>query len=153
MEQKYVKIQELLPIIKEKLENNGEVTFTPFGHSMLPLFRDGKDSVILSKLNRKLKKNDLPLYQRNDGQIVLHRVIKICKNGDFVARGDNQIIKEKNIKQQQVIAIVKRFKRKQKEYTINMKRYTLYCGVWNFIFPLRWLIRKTHRLFSKMFKS
>ncbi len=153
MEQKYVKIQELLPIIKEKLENDGEVTFTPFGHSMLPLFRDGKDSVILSKLDRKLKKNDLPLYQRNDGQIVLHRVIKVCKNGDFIARGDNQIIKEKNIKQQQVIAIVKRFKRKQKEYTIDLKGYKLYCGFWNFIFPLRWLIRKTHRLFSKMFKS
>jgi len=152
MEQKYVKIQDLIPIIQEKLENDGEVTFTPFGHSMLPLFRDGKDSVVLSKQDRKLKKNDLPLYQRNDGQIVLHRVIKVCKNGNFVARGDNQIIKEKNIKQEQVIAIVKRFKRKKKEYTIDMKRYTLYCWFWNFIFPLRWITEKIKRLFSKIFK-
>ncbi len=152
MEEKYVKMGELLPLIQEKIKNNGQVIFTPFGHSMLPLLKDGKDTVILTKLNRKLKKNDLPLYQRNDGQVVLHRVLKVYKNGEFNTRGDNQIVSEKKVKQEQIIAIVTCLIKNQKEYSIEDKKYSFYCWFWDFIFPLRWLIKKANRLLRKIFK-
>ena len=47
---------------------------------MLPLLREGVDSVMLS-LAEEIKKYDMVLYQRDDGQFVLHRVVGIEDSG------------------------------------------------------------------------
>ena len=52
--------EELMPLIKERLASGGKVRYLPFrGVSMLPMLRQGKDSVELSPLPPKLKKYDL----------------------------------------------------------------------------------------------
>ena len=40
---------------------------------MLPMLREGKDSVVLSKISEPLRKYDVVLYQRRNGQYVLIR--------------------------------------------------------------------------------
>ena len=91
-EKKYivkVHMDDLVPIIKEHLAQGQSVTFSPKGISMLPMLRQGKDTVTLSPIVGKLKKYDLPLYQRQDGKYVLHRIVKV-KDGFFTMAGDNQ---------------------------------------------------------------
>ena len=44
-------------------------------------------------------------YKRENGQYVLHRLIKI-KNDNLIFRGDNQFINENDIKENQIIAKV-----------------------------------------------
>lgn len=156
MNQKFIHLKELMPIIIEKLNNDGEVIFTPNGISMRPMLEGGRDIVTLSKVNRKLKKYDLPLYQRNDGKYILHRVVKVCKNGTYTMRGDNQIYNEKGITDEQIIAVVTRFVRKGKEYNVTNISYRFYCVFWSFIrliklsFDLfKRLIRKVFRIFKK----
>lgn len=75
-------------LIKEAISSDGEFRLYPRGTSMMPLLREGIDSVLLKK-PEGVSKNDIVLYKRSNGQFVLHRVIKI-KNGEYVMCGDNQ---------------------------------------------------------------
>jgi len=63
------------------------------GISMEPLFRAG-DLVILQKPN-DLKIGDVIVYKKNDGTLVIHRIIDVayCQNGVFyIVLGDNNPI-------------------------------------------------------------
>ena len=72
-------LDDMMPTIRQTLAQGKNVTFTPGGVSMLPMLRPNRDSVTLSPLPRQLKKYDLPLYRRNNGRYVLHRVVKVGK--------------------------------------------------------------------------
>lgn len=116
-----------MPLIRERLAAGESVRFSPHGTSMLPLLKDGRDQVILSPLPDKLKKYDLPLYQRENGQYVLHRIVKV--RDDYTCMGDNQFVPEKEIRHDQMIAVVTHFVRKGKEYPTESFRYKAYCRV------------------------
>ena len=73
---------------EEELDKKGILVYTNKGNSMYPLIRQGKDVLIIKKCNTRLKKMDVPLYKRESGQYVLHRIIKVNEN-DYVIRGDN----------------------------------------------------------------
>ncbi|MBO5726751.1 MAG: S24/S26 family peptidase, partial [Clostridia bacterium] len=87
-----VRLEELLPVLETVLQEGGEITFTPRGNSMRPMLKGGVDVITLKRFNRPLKKYALPLYRRENGQFVLHRVVGKNKDG-YVMRGDNQLDK------------------------------------------------------------
>lgn len=105
MKELELSVAEMLPLMLEVLESGGEFRFYPRGTSMLPLLRQGVDSVILRSFGT-IKKNDICLYRRNNGEFVLHRVVKCCKDGTLCFRGDNQSVTECGIRREQVIAKV-----------------------------------------------
>lgn len=51
---KDVNLDDVMQIIAEKLDAGGTVTFNPRGTSMLPMLRDGDDTVVLSKPKGRL---------------------------------------------------------------------------------------------------
>ena len=106
-ETEYVtRLDALMPLIRERLEAGQTVRFSPMGISMLPMLRQGKDSVVLSPVPEKLKKYDLPLYRRPDGQYVLHRIAEV---GDtYTCIGDNQFRMEPGVEHGQILALVDR---------------------------------------------
>ena len=125
---KAVHLQQMMPLVVEALEKGGSVKFQPKGTSMLPMLRQGKDSVVLSPLPERLKRYDLPLYRRQDGSFVLHRIVEV---GDtFTCLGDNQFIPEPGITRQQLIGIVSGFYRGEKYYAVSQWRYRVYCCLW-----------------------
>ena len=75
---------ELLPLMREILQSGGEFRLFPQGTSMLPLLRQGVDSVVLRTENN-IKKGDICLYQRNNGDFVLHRVVKLGQDAGSTA--------------------------------------------------------------------
>lgn len=91
--------------MKEVIESGGEFTFYPHGTSMLPLIRQGKDQVVLVK-PENIKVGDMVFYQRDNGQFVLHRLVKIAKN-QYVMCGDNQYDLEYGITDKHILAKVK----------------------------------------------
>ncbi len=124
------------------------------GRSMRPLFREGKDVVIVEKCVRPTKKLDVVLYGRG-GKCVLHRVIK--KQGEInLIRGDNTYQIER-IPDSQIIGILMEFDRGKRHYTVNGFGYKLYSRLWNTIYPLRhayvflrpYFIRGIRRLIPK----
>lgn len=128
-------LEEMLPLIKECLSAGQSVKFSPRGISMLPMIVQGRDSVTLSSPPEKLKKFDIPLYRREDGHFVLHRVVKV---GDtYTCIGDNQFKKETGIAHSQVIAVITAFTRKGKTYAVSHFGYRLYCVFWHYSRLLR----------------
>ena len=100
-------LNDLLPFIEEAFNMGKDFQIPITGTSMLPLLVRGRDFVKIVKCERKLKKGDIPLYRRDDGHFVLHRVVKIEKDGTYTMCGDNQIILEKGITDKNIIGLVK----------------------------------------------
>ena len=123
---KEVALDSIIDIIEEKLRSGGTVTFTPSGESMLPMLRDGKDVVVLSKPRGRLRLYDVPLYRRENGQFVLHRVIDFDSDGSYVMCGDNEFRREHGIRDSQIIGVLIAFHRKGKPYRVDSLRYRLY---------------------------
>lgn len=146
---KTVSMDEIMPLIREQIENNGEVTFTPKGNSMMPMLRNNKDTVTLKKAEFPLRKYDLPLFIREDGSYVLHRVVRI-EDDAYVMRGDNQFADEHGITKEQIIGIVHSFKRKNKRYDCKSKVYCCYCRVWVNSVKIRKYIRLLRRIIGKI---
>lgn len=131
-----IQLDELMPIIRERLAAGESVRFSPHGTSMLPMLKDGRDQVIISPLPDKLKKYDLPLYQRKNGQYVLHRIVKV--RDTYTCIGDNQFVTEPGLCHEQMIAVVTGFIRKGKEYSTECLRYKAYCRFWCAVRPFRY---------------
>ena len=128
----------LMPLIKERLSVGQSVRFGPKGTSMLPMLRQGIDNVVLSPLPGKLKKYDLPLYQRADGSYVLHRIVKAKET--YTCIGDNQFILEPGVRHDQMIGVVTAFYRDKKRVDVTQLSYRLYCRLWHITrFPRRYL--------------
>lgn len=100
-----VNLKEFWPVMKEVIESGGEFTFYPHGTSMLPLVREGIDQVVLTKADN-VKKGDAVFYLRDNGQFVLHRIVKI-RNGEYVMCGDNQVALEYGITEKHILAKMK----------------------------------------------
>lgn len=123
-----VQLDDLMPLIRERLAAGQSIRFSPRGISMLPMLRQESDSVVLSPLPEKLKKYDLPLYQRNDGKYILHRVVDAGET--YTCMGDNQFVPEPGLRQEQMIAVVTAFYRGEKMHSVKEPGYWLYCRVW-----------------------
>lgn len=128
-----------MPLIKESLRSGKTVKFSPRGTSMLPMLRQGIDNVVLASPPEKLKKYDLPLYQRDNGQYVLHRIVRAGER--YTCTGDNQFALERGLRHDQMIAVVVAFTRGDKRYDVSDFRYWLYCRFWHYSRPIRHLWR------------
>ena len=146
---KIVSMNALIPLMREQIENGGEVIFTPKGISMMPLLRDNKDTVTLKKAEMPLKKYQIALYERKNGKHVLHRVVGV-KDNCYLMRGDNQFFDEAGIKNEQIIAVVSEFTRKGSKYKCDEKRYRLYCVLWVNTVIVRRLLRKIKRFAGRV---
>ena len=102
-------LNDLLPFIEAAFSMGKDFQIPITGTSMLPLLVQGRDFVKIVKCERKLEVGDVPLYRRDDGHFVLHRVVKIENDGTYTMCGDNQIILEKGITDKHIIGIVKTF--------------------------------------------
>ena len=153
-----VQLDQMMPLIRERLAAGETVQFTTRGISMYPLLRNGKDQVVLAPLPETLKKYDLPLYQRDNGHYILHRIVKVGET--FTCVGDHQYVVEKGVRQDQMIAIAVGFYRKGKYLDAKSFRYRFYSRFWHWTRPIRYLwmrikgywsagIRRIKKLFKK----
>lgn len=125
-----MRLEFLMPLIQESLAAGKTVRFSPRGISMLPMLRQGIDSVILSPLPEKLSKYDLPLYQRDDGHYILHRIVSAGET--YTCIGDNQFVLEHGVRHDQMIALVTAFTRGGREIAVTDPGYRLYCRFWHY---------------------
>lgn len=143
-----VQLDDIMPLIREQLAAGQSVQFSPKGTSMLPMLRQGIDTVILSPLPSCLRKYDLPLYQRENGQYVLHRVVS--GGGTYTCIGDNQFAYEKGLTHGQMIALVTAFTRNGREHSVREMSYRLYCRFWHYSRPIRYVWRRGKEKLKRM---
>ena len=124
---------------EEQLRKNGKLIYTNKGDSMMPLIRQDRDLLVIVPAQGRLKKYDVPLYRRDDGKYVLHRILKVRRE-DYVICGDNRWKKEYGISDRHVIGVLSAVVRDGKELSVNDRRYRLYVHLWCDFFPVRALL-------------
>lgn len=130
--------------IEAEIEKHGTGIFTNVGDSMMPLLRQRRDIIHISKVEGRLKKYDVPLYKRDNGQYVLHRILKVREN-DYVICGDNRTGLEEGITDRHIIGVMTGVSRDGKFLSVNDKKYKLYVMLWGG--------RKSYRIFLLRVKS
>ena len=137
MNKQEIFMSDAIDVIDEVVGSGGEFRLYPKGTSMLPLIREGRDSVILKlRKDGSVKKHDIVLYKRDNGAFVLHRVMRIEKDGSFVMCGDNQYKLEYGITKAHVHGYVSGIYREDKYRGDESFWYKLYVCLWCFM-PLR----------------
>ena len=71
--------QSMNKTFEEIISEQGRLVYTSVGDSMSPLIREN-DLLVIEPVKEPLKVGDIPLYKRDSGQYVLHRIVKIKSN-------------------------------------------------------------------------
>ncbi|MBR6419457.1 MAG: S24/S26 family peptidase [Oscillospiraceae bacterium] len=130
---------------EDVIAHDGRLVYTNVGDSMLPLIRQGRDLLIIEKPHGRLKKYAVPLYRRDSGQYVLHRVLKV-RDSDYVICGDNRYNKEYGITDRHIIGVLTAVVRDGREIPVTALRYRLCVHLWCDFFPVRALILKAKKI-------
>lgn len=136
---------------RSELEKHGKLIYTNVGDSMMPLIKQGRDVLIIQKTDGRLKKYDVPLYQRDSGQYVLHRILKVRKN-DYVICGDNRYHKETGITDRHIIGVLTGIIRNDREISVRDLRYRIYLHLWCDFFPIRAFLIKVRNFLKRRLK-
>ena len=118
-----------LSALCEAAEEGKTVSTVVTGGSMSPFLCGGRDYVFLEKPRKKLKKGDIVLFLRENGDFVLHRITKIRKDGYYLS-GDRQTASEGPINEGQIRCVAVKVRRKGKILTPKNIRWKFYSLLW-----------------------
>ena len=143
---------------EELLKMQDEVMTRTKGASMRPLLRQGRDIVVIKRPQFPLKAGDVPLYRvKGKEELVLHRILRVKKDGTYIIRGDNLFLKE-YVKESQIVGVMKAFYREGRYCDCEKSRkYKLYIVLNRVSYPLRYLWKCMVRpmlvkVYKKIFK-
>ena len=129
----------------QALIENEEISVLTLGCSMRPMLRQHKDIVVIKRIDCKLKKGDVVLYPGNNDQYILHRIMRVRKDG-YVIRGDNNYFTEYGITDSNIVGVLKEFYRNGKYVNCaSSKGYKLYIFYIRHSYYLRYLWKKIIR--------
>jgi len=106
------------------------------GSSMSPFLIHQRDAVRLQKPDHPPIPGDIVLYQRENGQFILHRICRM-KNGFYYLAGDNQTILEGPVPPEQILAVVTAVCRKGQWFEAEDPRWQFFAIFWRRILCLR----------------
>ena len=109
--------------IEELLKQEGKFLGPTKGVSMLPMLKEGRDTIVVYPKKGRLAPYDVALYKRGEDYI-LHRVISVTDWG-YIIRGDNCYYDEK-IKEDRVIGVLGEYFKGDKHVLLTDKEYIKY---------------------------
>lgn len=119
-----------------EISEKGKLVYTNVGDSMMPLIKQGRDLLIIERASGRLKKYDVPLYKRDSGQYVLHRILKVRRD-DYVICGDNRYKKEYGITDRNIVGVLTGIVRNGREISVKDFGYRVYVHIWCDFFIIR----------------
>ena len=128
--------------IKPLLDEGQNLEIHPTGTSMFPLL-ESRDSVLLKPLRDvcKVKKNDILLYRRESGLLVLHRLCKVKEDGYYFV-GDNQTEVEGPLQASALLAVTTDICRHGRWFSVKHPVYRFFSRLWLLLRPVRPLISR-----------
>ena len=120
--------------IEEIIRLNGKYVGPTMGVSMLPMLKEGRDTIDVSAKTERLKRLDDALYKR-DGKYILHRVLQPI-DGGYIIRGDN-CYEDENIPEDAVFGVLTEFFQKDKHTFVDDKKYLKYVKKRLKSYPIR----------------
>lgn len=134
---------------EEILARDGRLVYRNAGDSMNPMIREGKDLLVIRPAAGRLKWLDIPLYRRDSGEAVLHRIILVRKGG-YVCCGDNRYRPETGVRDRQVIGVLASVVRNGREEPADSAKWKLYGAARVLSLPARALAGKARTALRRM---
>lgn len=133
---------------ESEIRERGSFASVTKGPSMRPLFKTHRDMIVVSKVEKPLKKYDIILYRGGEGEYILHRIIGV-REGFFIVRGDNNYFKER-VTPDRIIGVLTAYNRKGKSGSPDSFGFKLYSRLWRYIYPLRYAFVKAKGFLSRV---
>lgn len=122
----------------QEIEEKGRIVTVPVGISMWPMLKNRRDHIVIVAVDRPLRRYDVPMYRRPGGSFVLHRIIKIRKDGGYVICGDNLWRKEYHVRDEDIVGVLAGFFKGSRYIDCETNRlYHIYVYIWRFLYPFR----------------
>ena len=123
--------------LEQLLQEGNIIRLKPQGFSMYPLFIPGRDEALIQQVPvTSLKRNDVALYRRDQGILVLHRIVRVTANGYYMT-GDNQYEIEGPLRPDQFRGKLIAFVRNGKEISVRNPVYRFLSALWLLMLPVR----------------
>lgn len=142
--------------VAQRLEISDEAPVMTEGVSMRPMLRQHRDVVVIKRVDRPLKKHDVVAYNiPSKDKLVLHRIIKITRDGRYIIRGDNTYRREYGITDDKIVGVMKCFYREGKYFDPEKSlSYKLYVFFMRAFYPARFVWKcKLYPLLGKIKNS
>ena len=134
---------EYIDSLLELTRQGMEVSLIIAGGSMLPFLAGGRDTVSIKQPDRPMKRGDIVLFRRQNGQYVLHRLHHRNASGWYII-GDAQVQLEGPVPESDICAIVTGAMRKGTSVTPSQAIWKFFERVWIRIIPLRKFLEKAY---------
>lgn len=128
--------------LQDYINENGKLTYSNVGTSMMPLLRQGIDLFTVKKKDdERCKRGDVVLYHRDPDKFVLHRIIEVLENG-YVTMGDNTVSKECGIRDDDILGVMTGYVRNGRYHSTDELGYRLYTDIILKTIGIRVLLKK-----------
>ena len=131
---------------EEVLAEKGTLIYTNVGDSMYPLIKP-RDLLVIKRVELPLKRLDIPLYKRDNGQYVLHRIIKVRKD-DYLICGDNRVGTESGITDRHMIGVLTDIIRSGETISVYSAKNRIYAHLYSDFMPIKRVIFRIKQLFK-----
>lgn len=123
-------------MLRELTEQGREVSMIISGSSMAPFLIHQRDRICFKKPDRELKKGDMVFFQRDSGQFVMHRILRIKPEGYYIV-GDAQTEIEGPVRREQIFGLITKVKRKEKWMEPGDFWWEFFARIWLHMLPFR----------------
>lgn len=146
---RYVDTKEYVSVMRDLVNEGKEVSMLVAGSSMSPFLIHYRDTIYFAKPERALRAGDMVFYQRDNGQFIMHRIIRVRRDGCYDIVGDNQTEIERGVRRDQIFAIITKVKRKGKWIGPGDFWWVFFAQVWRRIIPVRRTIARCYAAIKK----
>lgn len=123
--------------LEQLLREGNIIRIKPQGYSMYPLFIPGRDEALIQQTDyTDCHRNDVVLYRRDQGILVLHRICRVASDGFYMV-GDNQFEVEGPLRPDQLRGRLIAFIHNGKEISVKNPVYRFLSSLWLGMLPLR----------------
>lgn len=147
-----VDTREYVSMLRELTEQGNEVRLLISGSSMAPFLIHRRDSICFRKPDRPLKRGDMVFFQRDSGQFVMHRILRVAPEGYYIV-GDNQTEVEGPVRREQIFGLITRAQRKGKWIEPGDFWWRFFAGAWLTLLPVRPVIVKCYGALRRPFRA
>lgn len=145
-----------MQMVQELLKEGKEVPLVITGNSMSPFLIHERDQILISRVNRPLKKGDMAFFRRTNGQYIMHRICRVKKENNKEAYyfvGDAQTAIEGPIRREQIFGLITAVERKGKILRKGDFWWEFFEHVWLHIIPFRRMICRIYTAVSSLLRK
>ena len=134
------------------LEKEGTLLYKNKGTSMLPLIRQDRDLMLIARKGpERCRRLDAVLFRRDNGQYVLHRILKV-RPADYWVAGDNCSSGE-YVREDQILGILTAVIRDGKQIRADAPACLLYVHLLCDLWPARMLLFRIRDKAGSLFRK